>query len=56
MAPGNLSGLRGVHVHVHTRTEPPAQRVTPEPTEFESFVAARSAALFGTAVLLAPFP
>jgi RNA polymerase sigma-70 factor (sigma-E family) len=38
---------------VHTRTEPPEARVTAEPaTDFESFVAARSGALFGTAVLL----
>src|SRR4029079_10556182 len=51
--PGNLREVPGVPVHVHTRTEPPEARVTAEPaTDFESFVAARSGALFGTAVLL----
>jgi len=50
---GNLSGEAGVPVSVDTRTQSPAQPVTaPATTEFESFVAARSGALFGTAVLL----
>ena len=50
---GNLSLAAGVPVSVDTRTQPSAQRVTAPPaTEFESFVAARSGALFGTAVLL----